>query len=179
LKTPLRNKVVKTWVRACEKGGWTSTDQLKSLPFSLLTDTRGIGFIEHTLAVTEGAAGLAKAQENTYHKLPYPIDYDRLYAGGLLHDVGKLMEIEPDGKGGFRKSLSGKYARHPVSGAILAAEQGISEDILNTIVCHAKEGEGRPQVLETIFIHQADFATFNPLSMKDKGLLIQEPEKDS
>jgi hypothetical protein len=43
---------------------------------------------------------------------------------------------------------------------------------LNTIACHAKEGDGRPQRLETVLIHQADFATFNPLVMMQKDLLI-------
>lgn len=169
----LRAKVVRTFVLACERGGWTSVEDLRKMPFTLLTDPRGVSFIEHTIAVTEGAAALGRAQAEAYAKLPYAIDFDRLYAGGLLHDVGKLLEIEPDGKGGFRKSLSGKYARHPVSGAILAAECGLPGDILNIIVCHAKEGEGRPQVVEAVLIHQADFATFDPLVMRDKGLLIE------
>jgi putative nucleotidyltransferase with HDIG domain len=169
----LRAKVVKVFVLACERGGWQSVEALKQVPFTLLTDPFGISFVEHTKAVTEGAAALGRTQEEAYAKLPYAIDFDRLYAGGLLHDVGKLLEIEPDGKGGFRKSLSGKYARHPVSGAILAAECGLPGDILNIIVCHAKEGEGRPQVVEAVLIHQADFATFDPLVMKQKGMLIE------
>jgi len=169
----LRAKVVKTFVLACERGGWRSIKQLKQVPFTLLTDSLGISFVEHTIAVTEGAAALGRAQAETYAKLPYAIDFDRLYAGGLLHDVGKLLEIEPDGKGGFRKSLSGQYARHPVSGAILAAECGLPGDVLNIIICHAKEGEGRPQVVEAVLIHQADFATFDPLVMKQKGMLIE------
>jgi HD superfamily phosphodiesterase len=105
--------------------------------------------------------------------MPYKINFDYLYAGGLLHDVGKLMEIEPDGIGGYQKSLAGKYARHPISGAILAAQMGIPEPVLNIIICHAKEGDGRPQVIEAVLVHQADFATFNPLVMKQKGLLIE------
>ena len=169
----LRAKVIKTFVLACERGGWESVEALRKMPFTLLTDPLGVNFVEHTIAVTEGAAALGRAQAETYAKLPYVIDFDRLYAGGLLHDVGKLLEIEPDGKGGFRKSLSGQYARHPVSGAILAAECGLPGDILNIIVCHAKEGEGRPQVVETILIHQADFATFDPLVMKQKGMIIE------
>jgi putative nucleotidyltransferase with HDIG domain len=169
----LRAKVVKAFVLACERGGWQSVEELKQVPFTLLTDPLGVSFIEHTIAVTEGAAALGRAQADAYAKLPYAIDFDRLYAGGLLHDVGKLLEIEPDGKGGFRKSLSGQYARHPVSGAILAAECGLPGDILNIIVCHAKEGEGRPQVVEAVLIHQADFATFDPLVMKQKGMLIE------
>lgn len=168
----LRAKVVKTFVLACERGKWESVEDLLRMPFTLLTDTHGVNFIEHTIAVTEGAAALGWAQAEAYAKLPYAIDFDRLYAGGLLHDVGKLLEIEPDGRG-FRKSLAGKHARHPVSGAILAAECGLPGDIINIIVCHAKEGEGRPQVVEAVLIHQADFATFDPLVMKQKGTLIE------
>jgi putative nucleotidyltransferase with HDIG domain len=169
----LHAKVIKVFVLACERGGWTSIEELKRMPFTLLTDPLGVNFVEHTIAVTEGAVALGRAQAEAYAKLPYAIDFDRLYAGGLLHDVGKLLEIEPDGKGGFRKSLSGQYARHPVSGAILAAECGLPGDIINIIVCHAKEGEGRPQVVEAVLIHQADFATFDPLVMKQKGMIIE------
>lgn len=169
----LRAKVVDVFVLACERGKWKSVEELRRLPFTLLTEACGVGFIEHTVAVTEGAAALARAQVEAYDKLPYAVDFDRLYAGGLLHDVGKLLEIEPDGSGGYRRSLAGRYTRHPVSGAILAAECGLPGDIINIIVCHAKEGEGRPQVVEAVFIHQADFATFDPLVMKQKGALIE------
>ncbi|MBD3179479.1 MAG: HD domain-containing protein [Candidatus Latescibacteria bacterium] len=170
----LRQKVVDAWVLGCREGGWESTEELMNMPFTLLVETDGINFIEHTVAVTEGAAALARAQQDNYSHLPYAIDYDRLYAGGLLHDVGKLLEIESDGRGGYRKSLAGMHLRHPISGTVLAAECGIPEDILNIITCHSKEGEGRPQEIETIFVHQADFATFNPLKMKSARLLISE-----
>ena len=169
----LRKKVVDVWVTGCERAGWENIDELEKMPFTLLADTRGVNFIEHTIAVTEGALALAKAQTETYREVPYKINFDRLVAGGLLHDVGKLLEIERDGSGGYRKSRSGMCARHPISGAILAAQAGLDEETINTIGCHAKEGEGRPQVVETVFIHQADFATFNPLVMLGKSQLIQ------
>jgi len=171
----LRDKVVKTWTLGCQRGGWNSVDELRNMPFTLLTKTHGVNFIQHTLAVTEGAYGLAKAQETAYGgKLPYKVDYDRLLAGGLLHDVGKLVETEPDGKGGYRKSRAGACLRHPISGTALAVEAGIKDDtVLNTIACHAKEGEGAPKCLETVLIHQADFATFDPLVMMEKGQLIE------
>jgi putative nucleotidyltransferase with HDIG domain len=170
----VRNKVIEAWVKGCEMGGWDSVDELHQMPFTLLTDTHGVSFIEHTKVVTWGAYHLAQAQERNYEELPYAIDYDRLIAGGLLHDVGKLMEIQFVKEGEYRKSYAGKCARHPISGAILAAQVGLSEEIVNTIACHAKEGEGRPQFVETVFIHQADYATFNPLVMKEKGTLIGE-----
>jgi len=169
----LRKKVIDTWMLGIERGGWDSMDKLAKAPFTLVTETRGIGFIEHTIAVTKGAIGLARAQMDNYSKMPYEIDMDRLVAGGLLHDVGKLLEIECKDDGSYCRSRCGYCERHPVSGAILAAETGLSEEIVNIIACHAKEGEGRPQVVETQLIHQADFATFNPLVMMTKDLLIR------
>jgi len=169
----LREQVIEVWQAGCAAGGWEKVEELKEIPFTLLTDTRGVNFIEHTVAVTVGAIALAEAQQSTYAAMPYAVDMDRLIAGGILHDVGKLMEIERDGDGGFRKSHAGKCARHPISGAILAAKAGMPDEVVNTIGCHAKEGDGRPQVLETVLIHQADFATFNPLVMLSKGTLIQ------
>lgn len=169
----IRNKVVDAWKLGCDRGGWESVDDLYKMPYTLLTETHGVNFIEHTIAVTEGAIALAKVQTDNYVKMPYVIDMNRLIAGGILHDVGKLLEIEPDGSGGWRKSRNGMCARHPISGAIITAEVGLSDEIVNTVGCHAKEGDGRPQVIETVLIHQADFATFNPLVMMNKGILIQ------
>lgn len=167
----LKEKTVACWVAAAQEGGWKPED-IEKIPFTLLTETKGINLIEHTVAVTKGAAGLAKAITETYHEMPFEINWDWLYAGGLLHDVGKLKEIEyADGK--YRKSYNGKCARHPISGAILAAQAGLPQEIVNIIGCHAKEGDGRPQRVETVLIHQADFATFNPMVMMAGGLLIQ------
>jgi len=168
----IKKKVVDAWLLGCKRGGWQSMNELRQMPFTLLTDCKGINFLEHILAVTEGAFQLAKAQEKHYSVTPYKIDYDILVAGGLLHDVGKLLEIGKNDQGGFMKSHSGKCARHPISGAILAAEMGLPEEVINVIACHSKEGDGRPQALETVFVHQADFATFNPLTMMTKGTLI-------
>jgi putative nucleotidyltransferase with HDIG domain len=167
-----RDQTVATWVEAARLGGWKSVDDLKAMPFTLLTNTHGISLVDHTIAVTEGALALARAQANAYAHMPYEVNTDRLIAGGLLHDVGKLVETERDEKGGFRKSRKGMYARHPISGAIIAARCGMSDDIVNTIACHAKEGDGAQKVLETVLIHQADFATFDPLVMMEKGQLI-------
>lgn len=174
--TNLRDKVVRAWLLACRRGNWKDVVDLKKIPFTLLVDSKGIDLVEHTIAVTKGALALARAQIETCSSLPYNINFDRLIAGGLLHDVGKLLEIEPDGAGGYRKSHSGKCARHPISGAIIAAEEGLPFEVVNIIACHSGEGEGRHQVVETVFIHQADFCAFNPLSMLERGLLIREGE---
>ena len=108
----LRRKTIAVWVEGCRRGGWETVADLKTMPFTLLTETHGISTVEHTIAVTEGAVGLAEAQRKAYARMPYAVDMDRLVAGGLLHDVGKLMEAEKDGRGGFRKS-KGRPARAP------------------------------------------------------------------
>ena len=167
----LRESVIDVWVIAAEKGGWSPQD-LENIPFTLLTESLGINLIEHTISVTEGAVGLAKAIIDTYRKVPFEINMDWLLAGGLLHDVGKLMEIGMNSKGEYEKTHQGRCARHPISGAILAAEAGLPDEIINIIACHAKEGEGRPKRIETILIHQADFAVFDPMVLMEKGLLI-------
>jgi putative nucleotidyltransferase with HDIG domain len=169
----LRGQVIGTFDLALKRSAFKTPEQVAKMPFTLLTECHGVGFIEHTLAVTAGAVGLAQAQAATYgQKLPYAFDMDRLLAGGLLHDVGKILEAEPDGKGGYRKSRAGMCMRHPISGAALAAEVGLPDEILNCIAAHAKEGEGAPKCVETVLIHQADFATFDPLVMHSKGQLI-------
>jgi len=173
----LRGKVVAAWVAGCRAGGWKTPADLQKMPFTLETDCRGISFPEHTAAVTAGALALARVQAESYRRMPFAVNFDYLVAGGLLHDVGKLLEIQPDGSGGYRKSHSGRCARHPLSGAILAAQAGLPEEVVNIIVCHAREGEGRPQRAEAVFVHQADFATFDPLVMLKKGDLILDGEK--
>ncbi|GAB4283673.1 MAG: HD domain-containing protein [Marinilabiliales bacterium] len=166
----LRTKTLDAWEMAAKQGGWTKPEEIEEMPFTLLTECHGINLIEHTIAVTKGAAGLAKSIIETYNP-PFEIDMDLIYAGGLLHDVGKLDEFElVDGK--YRKSFSGKCARHPFSGAIIASKVGLPLEIVNMIACHAKEGDGRPQRVETVLVHQADFATFNPMVMLEKGTLI-------
>lgn len=166
----IRDKTVRAWTMAAEEGGWTRAEELENMPFTLLTDCHGINLIEHTIAVTKGAEGLAKAVISTYDA-PYRIDFDFLFAGGLLHDVGKLLEFElVDGK--YQKSLYGRCARHPISGAIVVSKAGLPLEIVNIVACHAKEGDGRPQRIETVLIHQADFSTFDPLVMLKANNLI-------
>ncbi len=170
--TSLSNSVIDIWVTAAEKGGWGPQD-LENIPFTLLTDTQGINLVEHTIAVTEGALGLAQAIKDSYRSLPFDINMEWLIAGGLLHDVGKLLEIGMNAQGEYEKSHQGQCARHPISGAILAAQAGLPDEIINIIACHAKEGEGRPKRIETILIHQADFSVFDPMVLMEKGLLIK------
>ena len=169
----LRKKVLDAWMLGVERGGWKSMAELREMPFTLAAESRGISFIEHVLVVTKGALGLATGSR-TRALADVPAEDAATYAMVSRADTVGVFQIESaEVRCTHSGGSAGTLARHPLSGAMLAAEAGLSQEVVNIIACHAREGEGAPQVVETVFIHQADFAAFDPLVMKTKGLLIE------
>ena len=161
----LADKVVQCWVKAVNQTNYNVND-LENLPFTLALDGRrtDINLIEHTIAVTEAAYSMAKVEKQIYgnRKSFIPVNWDYLVAGGLLHDVGKLVEIEPS-KDYFQKSRLGKCLRHPGYGAAIAYSCGIPNEILNTIANHSREGDERPRTKEARLVMHADFAFYEAI----------------
>jgi len=144
----LKEKVVETWKTAADRGKWKTFDKV---PFTLLFENSG-KLTEHTKRMTN----LAKA---VYDQRDEAINLDYLIAGALLHDVGKLLEYELiDGK--IVKSAYGKRFRHPVSGALLAQELGLPEEIVLIIYAHSHEGEKCQRTAESYIVHYCDFIDF-------------------
>jgi hypothetical protein len=165
----LRAKVIRTFVLACERGKWESVDDLKRMSFTLLTETHGVNFIEHTIAVTEGAAALGRAQEEAYAKLPYVIistaSCRRLSTTSASSSRSSLTAGEASARAGTcpAPQLLGRSWRR----------MRPAPDIINHRLPR-QGGRGGPQVVEAVLVHQADFATFDPLAMKQKGALIED-----
>lgn len=155
----LREKTLDVWIDAMEQGGWDVAD-LDDIPFTLLIDT-GVSFIVHTRSVTRTAIAIAETMSGFYGDR-MPINMDYLVSGGILHDVGKLLEYKRDG-GKYVKSAVGKDLRHPFSGTALAFKHGIPSEICHLIAAHAKEGDGARRMPEAHIIHHADFANFESL----------------
>ncbi|KYK36668.1 MAG: HDIG domain-containing protein [Theionarchaea archaeon] len=154
IKDPsIKEGVVKTFLKTAELGGW---DTLEGIPFTLLIDTN-VTYVEHTKAVTDMAIQLAEVMQNFVS-----ITMDHVVAGGLLHDVGKLLEYERK-NGNVVKSKHGELLRHPVSGAVVASEQGLPPEIIHIIVAHSKEGDVIKRIPEAIIIHHCDFVHFESL----------------
>ena len=152
--------VISTFAEALKRGGWKPED-LKVIPFTLLIPDIQVSLLDHTLAVTRGAMALGRIMEQAYGSLT-PINWDILIAGGLLHDVGKILEyVRKDGK--IVKSANGKLLRHPFSGAGLATRMGLPDAVVHCIAVHAHEGDGGYRSLEATLINHADFANFEGL----------------
>lgn len=157
----LREKTLDVWVDGMEEGGWTAGD-LADIPFTLLVDTK-VSLLDHTRAVTRTAAAIADVMTEFYGDA-MPINKDYLISGGILHDVGKLLEYKREG-GKIVKSSCGKDLRHPFSGTALAYRRGVPTAICHLIAAHAKEGEGVRHMPEAVIIHYADFSNFESLKL--------------
>lgn len=147
-KKAIRKGVIDVWLLAMKKGGWKKIDDV---PFTLLIKTKKT-LVEHTRNITKMAMAITKVRDD--------LDLDMVIAGGLVHDVGKLLEYQK-ARGKFIKSDYGMRVRHPVSGYGLANEVGLPKMIAHIIAAHSVEGENVHRSPEAILIHHCDFIDFD------------------
>ena len=145
----LADQVVEVWKKASDIGKWENLDEI---PFTLLFENSG-KLTDHTKRVTN----LAKA---VYDQRDEKLNKDYLIAGILLHDVGKLMEYDRI-NGKIVKGEYGKKFRHPVSGAMLAKEMGLPDEIVHIIFAHSHEGDKTERSPEAVIVHHCDFIDFH------------------
>ena len=144
----LRNKVIEVWKYAADRGNWKNIDDA---PFTLLVENSG-KLTDHTKRIT-------KIAKSIFDQRNEKINLDFLIAGALLHDVGKLLEYEfKNGK--YIKCDYAKKFRHPVSGALLAKELNLPDEVVYIIYAHSKEGDITERSIESIIINHSDFIDF-------------------
>jgi len=173
--TDLREKCLKTWEAAMEESGWTP-DDLTRMPFTLLINPCPASFIDHTRAVTLTAIRSAEAFGEIYGDR-VPVNMDLLVAGGLLHDIGKLLEYENRDDGMTVQTYAGKMLRHPFTGMELAARLDLPTEVQHIIATHAGEGDKVKRTTEATILNHADFMNFHSLlRMMDKKELAARME---
>ncbi len=146
-QSSIRNGVIHAWLLAIKKGNWKKID---TIPFTLLINTKKT-LIEHTRFVTRMAMAVTRQRHD--------LNMDYIIAGGLVHDVGKLLEYRKQGKK-FTKSAYGRRVRHPVSGYGLVLEAGLPEEVAHIVAAHSVEGESMKRSPEAVVIHHCDFIDF-------------------
>ncbi|HHE51766.1 MAG TPA: HD domain-containing protein [Candidatus Acetothermia bacterium] len=155
----LREGVAGTWEAAIARGGWEASD-IERMPFTL-AKVVDISFAQHVRSVTKICLHVYETFEEIYQgKLS--LNRDVILAGALLHDVGKLLEME-ESDGVFRKSAEGRLVRHPFSGVALADANGIPPEVQHIIGTHSKEGDPYKRTPESVVVHLADFMNFDTI----------------
>ena len=156
----LCEQTLQVWEVAMERGGWTP-ETIVQMPFTLLINPCPANYVEHVRAVTLAAYRTALLFGEIYGER-VPLNLDILLAGGLLHDIGKLLEYEYRGDLTFQTPY-GALMRHPFSGAALAYEFGLPVEVQHCIAAHAGEGDKLKRSPEATLINKADFMSFEVL----------------
>lgn len=166
----IRKKVVEAWSKASQGGGWKTIEELRGLPFTVVTDAKGIGLLQHTKAATEGAVALAKIQMENMPTFPR-VDMDVLVAGALLHDINKVLVLERDEKNGFRKKGGPSEGTSAFPGVTITREAGLPAGIVGLVEYECRNAIGSPNNVEAILVHHADMTTFDTMNyLNNKGL---------
>lgn len=154
----LKKNTIAVWQEAMDYRNWT-TEELLSIPFTLLADHVKITFLEHVRTVCRICIACDDVLTSAYHERKTPVNRDHLIAGALLADVGKLFEYDKkDGR--IVKSKHGSYLRHPFTSVGLCFKHNIPEEVMHIAAVHSKEGEGFRRSPEAIIFHHADFIDF-------------------
>jgi 3'-5' exoribonuclease len=125
------------------------------------------GLLEHTLSVTRNAVYLADKYGEYYPDLKPPLNKDLVVAGAVLHDIGKIRELEQD-LTGTTFTPAGELVGHILQGRDIlreAAEKAeVEPDLLvrleHVIVSHQRLPEWGspkpPMTPEALLVHYAD-----------------------
>jgi 3'-5' exoribonuclease len=127
------------------------------------------GLLEHTLSVTRACVYLADKYAEYYPEMKPPLDKDLVVAGGILHDIGKLREMDQRAEGATH-TAEGSLIGHILIGRDMvreaAAMKGASlgadtllrlEHLIITHQGRPEWGSPKPPMTpEALLVHYAD-----------------------
>lgn len=125
------------------------------------------GLLEHTLSVVQVAVFLAEHYAEQYPELEPPLDRDLVVAGAIVHDIGKLRELELQ-PGGTAYTAEGELLGHMLLGRDMVREAARSvpvdpEKLLrleHLVIAHQRLPEWGaakpPMTPEAYLVHYAD-----------------------
>lgn len=125
------------------------------------------GWLEHTLSVTRTCVYLADKYSEYYPDLKPPLEKGLAVAGGVLHDIGKLRELDPQ-PGGATYTAEGELIGHLLLGRDMvrtaAIEANLDVDtqlrLEHLVLAHQRLPEWGspkpPMTPEALIVHYAD-----------------------
>lgn len=160
----LRAKAIDAWALALSRSSFTSIRDIPPAGNPDVNEAKRGNQSDHLRGVTRLAIGIAREMQAAYPELD--IDMDVIVAGGLLHDVGKAWEFDPENRKRWKQDQRtyGKPSiRHPAYGAHICLTVGLPEEIAHIAMAHSGEGELLVRSLECMIVHQADYTFWNTL----------------
>ncbi|MGO4247583.1 HD domain-containing protein [Paenarthrobacter sp. RAF54_2] len=172
----LAEKIVEAWTLSLSQ---TEFESIEDMPGSANPDSpslRGGTQATHIRGVGQLTVALGEELERVLG--PLGLDRDMLYAGGVLHDLGKPFENsrinqkrwqDDPGKTGFPS------IRHSVYGVHIALTVGLPESLAHVCGAHSGEGELIYRSLLNSIVHHADHAFW---AAAEKGGLLDMNPRD-
>ena len=155
----LREQSERAMEMAMEQGGWNESN-LHLAPVTLNWLDCDVTWVEHVTDVTNMCLLEFDQMAKYYARHGIPFDRDAVAAGALLHDIGKLTEFAPGENGAAVHSGNWELMRHPLSGAIIAAQAGLPDKVVHLIATHSFEGDRSYQTPESEFVRAVDMFVF-------------------
>jgi putative nucleotidyltransferase with HDIG domain len=147
--TAVKESVIRCWVTMWEQSNWKD---LKDCPFTPpFPDT---SLVDHINCVGEMVLAVADILEKNNSSLK--LDREYLITGILLHDLSKLVEIEPAPEG-YTWGKMVKLMPHATYGAMIAMAQGLSPRVANIILAHSRWTGASPASPEAVLLHYMDY----------------------
>jgi 3'-5' exoribonuclease len=125
------------------------------------------GYLEHVLSVARNARMLVDKYLADYGDTQPPISRDLVIAGAVLHDIGKLRELEaPDGAPAY--TVAGELIGHVLQGRDIVREAAASHALDPALLLHLEHiivshqrlpewGSPKPPMtIEALLVHFAD-----------------------
>jgi hypothetical protein len=168
----LKGLVERVWLRLWQESG---LDHLADAPWFSITRAERrtpTSLVEHVRQIAEAATGLAAVASRQGNKP----DMDLLLTGVALIDADKL--ILTDHKTG-EPSDAARFSQHTFYGAHAALGEGAPWPVVHMILSHSKNTSVRPQTLEAVIVHYADYAVFdlrNVFEGRDKLAAEEKPK---
>jgi putative nucleotidyltransferase with HDIG domain len=167
----LRRKVAEAWALALHDSSFNS---LEEIPGEADIDAT-VSQLTHQRGVTIIALRIAEGMQEIMPDIQF--DRDIIIAGGLVHDIGKAYEYDPERAAQWRAQpqRSGYPAiRHPIYGVHIALMAGLPDSVAHICATHAKEGNLIQRSLEGMLINYADHMFWNLVAKAHTGLTADD-----
>jgi 3'-5' exoribonuclease len=166
-------------------GGEIADVPLRTLVLKLLTDNAGVlkrlpgslrhyyrfvgGWLEHTVNVARNCALLADRYATSFPDLKPPLNRDLVVAGAILHDIGRVKDMEPEGSGlPLQRAVAGELFGHVILSHNMIASAAhdvpdlnpeLLDLLLHIVLAHLKQpewGSRLPCIPEVLILHHVD-----------------------